>query len=141
MVIVYLKDETLLDIAGVLVIISSCFALLTSLSNLISYMSYYAPRPHTDEPLFFRLVLINVFGFPLGITGGILALLRKRFILTTSGMGILLSAHVLSVILPLIKYSPYSPYFPGIYLWNACPVIVISALGLIITIKKRESFS
>jgi len=77
MVMVYLKDETLLEVAGVLIIISSCFALLTSLSNLISYMSYYAPRPHTDEPLFFRLVLINVFGFPLGLTGGILALLKN----------------------------------------------------------------
>jgi len=137
MAMVYLKDETLLDAAGVLAIISSCFALLTSLLHLGNQMSYYAPWTRAGEILFLWLVVINVFGFSLGLTGGILTLLRQHFTLTISGMVILLSFQVLSVILLQCKY----PQFLPVNLILGTPSIIASTLGLIITIKNREAFS
>jgi hypothetical protein len=138
MVMVYLKDEILLDVAGVLTIIYSCFALLSPFFSMSISMPPRAPWGYVYESTFVYLFTINIWGFSFGLTGGILALLRQRFTLTTSGMIILLSSHLLSVILPLSQYPQYFQIFDPVVVTT---LISILALAPIITIKKRKAFS
>lgn len=133
-----MRRTRVLDVAGGLAIISSGYVLFNSFLNLGNITSSVGtPWTYNYDPLFAYLVIMNTFVFPFGLTAGIFALLRKKFTLTTIGISIQLFSHVLSTILPIIKY-PY--YFLSFNLGWGTPIIIASTLSLIFIVANKEAF-
>lgn len=108
--------------SGVLTIIGSCIAILYGILGLIdASLNYYNSGPYAIVGIF------GILAFAFGLTGGILTLRRKVFVLAIIGISlVLISGIIISVAIPI-------GFIFGI------PVMILSILGLIFTsISKRE---
>lgn len=139
------RKKTKFPIAGgILAIIIACWHLVFVISDFVSYFVY----PPTDDflllPLYVYLVfeILYLISFNLGLTGGIMSLRRKNFVLSIVGSSYLLVTDLVGWIsLFFLTIRPLLIEEILVNLLIALPVIVLEILSVIFVAISKKEFS
>jgi len=151
-----MQRSTLLTVAGILVIVCSCLALVAALSMaLFLWFEYFIPS-HLGSvrgimEAFYVEVSITIFelsAFILGLFSARHIFQSKRYGLSALGTSFLLIAGLLFFAEDLYNYLPHvesiftsfwSPIIPEP--WFGVPIIIVASISLILLVSKKKEFN
>lgn len=128
--------------AGILVIIAAYIGAIAGVIYLQGSLATLSSGGVPSPFLFFYQTLvvvgfIDLVGFVFGLAAGIQSMRRKHFGFAAVGISILLLAGVLNF------YAVGAPYGSGIAvaLQLGAPVVILSLLGLILVVIRKQEFA
>lgn len=149
-----MQRSTLLTVAGILIIIGSCLALVASLfSGLFIWAEYFNPS-HLGSvrgisEAFYVEVSITIFelsALVLGLLSAVNIFKLKRFSLSALGASFLLIAGLLFFAKFLYNYLPHveaiftSFWSPIPQPWFGLPIIILASISIILLVSRRKEF-
>jgi hypothetical protein len=149
-----MQRSTLLTVAGILIVISSCLALVASLfMGLFIWADYFHPSHlgsvRAIREAFYVEVSITIFelsAFVLGLLSAVNIFKSKKFSLSALGASFLIISGLLFFAKFLYNYLPHveaifqsfwspipQPYF-------GLPIIILASISIILLVSRRKEF-
>jgi hypothetical protein len=149
-----MQRSTQLTVAGILIIVASCLALVSSLFiGFFTWLNYFVPYHYgtrvIDAPFYFLLAIIcfELSAFILGLVSSKSNLRQKSYWISTLGATSVLIAGLLFFVSFLIKpFLPYLMDFTAYVWWSilqlycGLPIVILASISMIILVTRKLDF-
>lgn len=159
-----MQRSTLLKIAGILIIIESCLALIAALfMALFIWFDYFVPSHLGSVSVIteafyveISIIIFELFAFVLGLLSALNTFKLRKFSISALGASFLLIAGLLFFATFLNNYLPHvgtiftNPWSPIIFTsfwspisqpWLGLPIVIFASISIIFLVSKKKEFS